>query len=113
MKAFVISDQITQFHWAMLKSVVLILTVLPMIQGALILWQHTEGSSQIMVGFVSLSIVTAWSVVCFLKALKATLWQCRGLLHTEQVVFKLYRYVPMLFLSSLAAYLATQVTVLF
>ncbi|HEX5381734.1 MAG TPA: hypothetical protein VFW61_05790, partial [Acinetobacter sp.] len=26
MKAFVLSDEITQFHWAMLKSVLLILT---------------------------------------------------------------------------------------
>ena len=114
MKAFVLSDEITQFHWAMLKSVLLILTILPLMNGAVTLWQHTEGSSQIMIGFFALSVMSAWLVVCFMTALKATLWQVQTQHSvTEQKIFQAYRYVPMLFLSSLVAYLASQFTILF
>ena len=114
MKAFVLSDEITQFHWAMLKSVLLILTILPLMNGTVTLWQHTEGSSQIMIGFFALSVMSAWLVVCFLTALKATLWQVQTQ-HSvmEQKIFQAYRYVPMLFLSSLVAYLTSQFTILF
>ena len=109
MKAFVLSDEITQFHWAMLKSVLLILTILPLMNAAVTLWQHTEGSSQIMIGFFALSVMSAWLVVCFMTALKATLWQMQSQ-HSifEQKIFHAYRYVPMLFLSSLVVYLASQ-----
>ena len=114
MKAFVLSDEITQFHWAMLKSVLLILTVLPMMNGAVTLWQGTEGSSQIMIGFFTLSVMSAWLVVCFMTALKATVWQVQSL-HSvvEQKIFQAYRYVPMLFLSSLVAYFASQFASIF
>jgi len=114
MKAFVLSDEITQFHWAMLKSVLLILAVLPMMNGAVTLWQGAEGSSQIMIGFFTLSVMSAWLVVCFMTALKATLWQSQSL-HSviEQKIFSVYRYVPMLFLSSLVAYFASQFTSMF
>lgn len=114
MKAFVLSDEIIQFHWAMLKSVLLILTILPLMNGVVTLWQNTEGSSQIMIGFFALSVMSAWLVVCFMTALKATLWQVQTQ-HSvmEQKIFQAYRYVPMLFLSSLVAYLASQFTVMF
>ena len=114
MKAFIISDEINQFHWAMLKSVLLILSLLPISQGILSLWNATEGSSQIMIGFFTLSVMSAWLVVCFMTALKATVWQSQSL-HSvvEQKIFQAYRYVPMLFLSSLVAYLASQFTILF
>lgn len=114
MKAFVLSDEITQFHWAMLKSVLLILTVLPMMNGAMTLWQHTEGSSQIMIGFLTLSVMSAWVMVCFMSALKATVWQSQSLNSViEQTIFSAYRYVPMLFLSSLVAYFASQFASMF
>ncbi len=67
MKAFFVLDELNQFHWAMLKSVLLILTLLPISQGALTLWQTTEGSSQIMIGFFALSMLSAWFVLCFFK----------------------------------------------
>jgi hypothetical protein len=51
MKAFFMLDELNQFHWTMLKSVLLILMLLPITEGALSLWQATEGSSQIMIGF--------------------------------------------------------------
>ena len=61
MKALFISNEINQFHWAMLKSVLLVLSILPVSQGILHLWQSTEGSSQIMVEPVA--DVTAYGVV--------------------------------------------------
>ena len=50
MKALILSDEINLFHWSVLKSVLLILSILPLSQGILHVWQSTEGSSQIMVG---------------------------------------------------------------
>lgn len=55
MKAFLVLDELNQFHWAMLKSVLLILALLPIAEVSLKLWLSTEGSSQIMIGFFALS----------------------------------------------------------
>ena len=109
MKAFFMLDELNQFHWTMLKSVLFILSLLPISEGALSLWQTTEGSSQIMIGFFALSMLSAWFVLCFLSALKTTVWDNQEMISRyEQLLFKVYRYIPMLFLSSLVAYLSVQ-----
>ena len=109
MKAFFMLDELNQFHWTMLKSVLFILSLLPISEGALSLWQTTEGSSQIMIGFFALSMLSAWFVLCFLSALKTTVWDNQEMISKyEQLLFKAYRYIPMLFLSSLVAYLSVQ-----
>ncbi|MCH7330044.1 hypothetical protein MMO39_08350 [Acinetobacter modestus] len=111
MKAFFMLDELNQFHWTMLKSVSLILMLLPITEGALSLWQATEGSSQIMIGFFALSMLSAWFVLCFLSALKTSVWNNHELISKyEQLLFNAYRYIPMLFLSSLVAYLSVQVS---
>ena len=111
MKAFFMLDELNQFHWTMLKSVLFILSLLPISEGALSLWQTTEGSSQIMIGFFALSILSAWFVLCFLSALKTTVWDNQEMISRyEQLLFKVYRYIPMLFLSSLVAYLSVHLT---
>ena len=112
MKAFLMLDELNQFHWTMLKSVLLILSLLPISEGALSLWQTTEGSSQIMIGFFALSMLSAWFVLCFLSALKTTVWDNQEMISRyEQLLFKVYRYIPMLFLSSLVAYLSVHLSV--
>ena len=100
MKAFFMLDELNQFHWAMIKSVLLILSLLPISEGTLSLWQATEGSSQIMIGFFALSMLSAWFVLCFLSALKTTVWDNQEMISRyEQLLFKAYRYIPILFLS--------------
>ena len=112
MKAFLMLDELNQFHWTMLKSVLLILSLLPISEGALSLLQTTEGSSQIMIGFFALSMLSAWFVLCFLSALKTTVWDNQEMISRyEQLLFKVYRYIPMLFLSSLVAYLSVHLSV--
>ena len=112
MKAFFMLDELNQFHWTMLKSVLFILSLLPISEGALSLWQTTEGSSQIMIGFFALSMLSAWFVLCFLSALKTTAWDNQEMISRyEQLLFKVYRYIPMLFLSSLVAYLSVHLSV--
>lgn len=114
MKAFLILDELTQFHWVMLKSVLLILGLLPIAEVFLKLWLSTEGSSQIMIGFFALSIVSAWLMVSFFTALKASVWQVKQIsTQYEQLLFKAYRYLPMVFLSSLVAYLSLQLSTAF
>jgi len=110
MKAFIISDEINQFHWAMLKSVLLILSLLPISQGILSLWNATEGSSQIMVGFFAVSLFSALFVLCFWSALKATLLNLKQQQSSalELGVMKVYRYIPMLFLTGMMSYLVIQ-----
>ena len=111
MKAFFMLDELNQFHWTMLKSVLFILSLLPISEGVLSLWQITEGSSQIMIGFFALSVLSAWFVLCFLSALKTTVWDNQEMISRyEQLLFKIYRYIPMLFLSSLVAYLSVHLT---
>ncbi|EMU9367737.1 hypothetical protein AAA819_001876 [Acinetobacter baumannii] len=114
MKAFLVLDELNQFHWAMLKSVLLILALLPIAEVSLKLWLSTEGSSQIKIGFFALSIVSAWLMVSFFTALKTSVWQTKQMASKyEQLLFKAYRYVPMVFLSSLVAYLSLQLSIAF
>ena len=114
MKAFLVLDELNQFHWAMLKSVLLILALLPIAEVSLKLWLSTEGSSQIMIGFFALSIVSAWLMVSFFTALKTSVWQTKQMASKyEQLLFNDYRYVPMVFLSSLVAYLSLQLSIAF
>ena len=110
MKALMIADEIGEFHWSMLKSVLLILSLLPMSQGILTLWHATEGSSQIMVGFFAISVFSALLVLCFWSALKATLLNLKQQQSSalELGVMKVYRYIPMLFLTGMMSYLVTQ-----
>lgn len=56
MRALFLSDDVNEFHWSVLKSVFLILSLLPISQGILSLWQMSDASSQIIVGFIALSI---------------------------------------------------------
>ncbi|HQV25095.1 MAG TPA: hypothetical protein PLS76_05035 [Acinetobacter sp.] len=112
MKAFLILDELNQLHWTMLKSVLLILSLLPISEVALNAWQTTEGSSQIMIGFFALSLFSTWFVLCFVSALKTSVWHRDEFISSyEQLLFKAYRSVSMVFLSSLVAYLSVQLSV--
>ncbi|CAM2860050.1 hypothetical protein [Acinetobacter celticus] len=111
MKAFILSDEINQFHWTMLKSVLLILSILPMSQAILHLWHSTEGSSQIVVGFFALSLLSTLLVLSFCSALQATVANLKQQDENafEQVIVHMYRYLPMLSLAGMISYLATQI----
>ncbi|AYA03542.1 hypothetical protein BEN74_12425 [Acinetobacter sp. WCHAc010034] len=111
MKALILADEINQFHWSMLKSVLLVLSILPLSQGALHLWQSTEGSSQIVVGFFAASLLSTLFVLSFWSALKATAAKLEQQHETafEHAVVQAYRYLPMLSLAGMLAYLASQI----
>ena len=110
MKALIIRDEINQFHWSMLKSVLLVLSILPASQGILHLWQTTEGSSQIMVGFFAISMMSTLFVLCFWSALKASVVQFEQEQASafENGIVQVYRYIPMLSLASMLSYLVIQ-----
>ncbi len=111
MKALILGDEINQFHWSMLKSVLLVLSILPVSQGILHLWQTTEGSSQIMVGFFALSLMSSLLALCFWSALKATVIDLKQEQASvlERTVIQLYRYLPMLSLASMLSYVTVQI----
>ena len=110
MKALILGDEINQFHWSMLKSVLLVLSMLPISQGILHLWQTTEGSSQIMVGFFAISLMSSLFALCFWSALKASVLQLKQRQTSvfENMMVQTYRYLPMLSLASMISYLAVQ-----
>ncbi|ENU63756.1 hypothetical protein EVX74_014200 [Acinetobacter lwoffii] len=110
MKALILGDEINQFHWSMLKSVLLVLSMLPISQGIVHLWQSTEGSSQIMVGFFAISLMSSLFALCFWSALKASVLQLkqRQMSVFENMMVQTYRYLPMLSLASMISYLAVQ-----
>lgn len=110
MKAFILKDEINQFHWLMLKSVLLVLSMLPVSQGIVHLWQNTEGSSQIMVAFFAISVMSSLMALCFWSALNVSVIRIQAEQSSafEQAVVYIYRHVPMLTLTSMISYLATQ-----
>ena len=109
MKALFLSDEINQFHWSMLKSVLLILSLLPLSQLFLNVWQDLDASSQIVMGFIGISVFSALSIVSFFNALHATVskFDFDELSSSDILLIKTYRYVPMLVLASMLSYLAT------
>lgn len=99
MKAFLVLDELNQFHWAMLKSVLLILALLPIAEVSLKLWLSTEGSSQIMIGFFCLKYCKRLVNGELLYRIKTSVWQTKQMASKyEQLLFKAYRYVPMVFI---------------
>lgn len=111
MKALFLSDEINQFHWSMLKSVLLILSLLPMSQFFLNVWQNLDANSQIMMGFLGVSVFSALAIISFYSALNATVskFNLDDLSAFDVVLVKIYRYLPMLFLAGMLSYLATQI----
>lgn len=110
MKSLILSDEISLFHWTMLKSVLMVLSLLPMSELFMNLWNSTDANSQIMVGFMGISIFTALSIISFCGALKATVLNLVEVNNTfEAMMVKIYRYIPMLSLLSMMSYLATQI----
>ena len=110
MKALLLPDEISQFHWTMLKSVLLILSLLPISQFFLNIWQVADANSQIMIGFMAISVFSAFSIISFYNALNLTVFQLKTEFSSllEQYLVRSYRYVPMLFLAAMMSYLVTQ-----
>lgn len=111
MKALLLSDEISQFHWMMLKSVLLILSLLPISQFFIDIWQGADASSQIMIGFMAISVFSALTILSFYSALNITVVHLKAEFSSllEQYFVKIYRYVPMLSLASMLSYLVTQI----
>lgn len=111
MRAFLMTDQLNQLHWAMLKSVLVVLALLPVSQFLFDLLANAEGSSQIMIGFFTISMMSASCILAFLSALKSTVAEC-DLVETksQHVVFKLYRQIPMVFFVVILMYLISGLT---
>ena len=110
MRAFLMTDQLNQLHWAMLKSVLVVLALLPIGQFLFDLLAQAEGSSQIMIGFFTISMMSASVILAFLTALKSTVAECDLVENkAQQWAFKLYRQVPMLSFVAILMYLISAV----
>ena len=74
-------------------------------------YYSTEGSSQIVVGFFAASLLSTLFVLSFWSALKATAAKLQQQYETafEHAVAQAYRYLPMLSLAGMLAYLASQI----
>ena len=110
MRALILSDEISIFHWSMLKSVLLILSLLPVSQVFLNLLHGADASSQIMIGFMAVSVFSALAILSFYSALNMMSVQLKTKLSSkiEQYSIHLYRHIPMLFLAVMVSYLAVQ-----
>jgi hypothetical protein len=62
-----------------------------------------------MVGFFAISVWSALFILCFWSALKATVLNLKQQQTSalEHMVVKIYRYIPMLFLTVMVSYLVT------
>ncbi|AOA57190.1 hypothetical protein [Acinetobacter larvae] len=113
MKAICLSVNVHDIHSSMLKSAIWVLSLLPASHLFTEVWQNTEGSSQIVLGFITFSIFIALSIIGFIYALWASMLQLKTEADDEaspleKQLVKFYRYMPMLSLMSIASYLATQ-----
>lgn len=107
MKSFIFSEETYRIHRALLKSILLTLSLLPLTGQLEQLWQMTGGSSQIILGFFALTLLSALLSVCFYTALKVSLLPFSHLSdHKEQWIFRIYRLLPMWFLVTMLAYLS-------
>ena len=123
MKTVFISDHVQSIHAAVLKSIVLILALLPISHTLMQLWLQTEGGSQIVVGFVAISVFSALSIVAFIFALLCSNIQPQTEVLSQQLalgevqrdeqlhqqkILRIYQHIPMLFLMTMMSYLSSQ-----
>lgn len=106
MRSLLMSDSLNQLHWTMLKSILVILALIPISNTLVGLLATAEGSSQIMIGFFTLSMMSASCILAFIAALKSTVIEC-DLVETkaQKAMFKVYRQIPMVFFVSILMYL--------
>ncbi|KAA8733925.1 hypothetical protein F4V57_07705 [Acinetobacter qingfengensis] len=111
MRTFFLPDELSRMHWAVLKTVFLTFLILPISHFLAQMIGSVQGSSQIMVGFIGISLISATIIIAFTAALKMTIWQTSIAVNpTQQIVLRLYRHVPMLFFVSLFAFALCQHT---
>ena len=105
MKEFFLVDELNHLHLDILKSILLILVLLPICDGLFNIYHFIEDSSQIVIGFFAFTLLSAWLILCFLSALKTSML-CLHKKYSkyENYLFKIYRTVPMLFLIALLTY---------
>ena len=110
MKALILSDEINLFHWTVLKSALLILSLLPISHLFIDLWSNADASSQIMIGFLAISVFSAITILSFYSALKASVLTLSDISSTfEALLIKIYRSIPMLSLMAMLSYLTTKI----
>ncbi|MEB3753543.1 hypothetical protein [Acinetobacter sp. MD2(2019)] len=101
-------EPINQFHWRILKTVGLILAILPVQQAYLELWQISQASSQIVFGFFALSLFCSWLSVGFICALQLLQFPVSTIFSdAEMRVVKYYKQLPMLLFVLLVAYISS------
>ena len=122
MKTVFISDHVQSIHAAVLKSIALILALLPVSHTLMQLLLQTEGGSQIVVGFVAISVFSALSIVAFIFALLCSNIQPQAESFSQQLalgaaqhdeqqhqhILRIYQHIPMLFLMTMMSYLSSQ-----
>ena len=75
------------------------------------IWQDADASSQIMIGFMAISVFSALTILSFYSALNMTVVHLKTEFSSllEQYLVKIYRYIPMLSLAAMVSYLVTQI----
>ncbi len=108
MKALFLSDEVNQLHWSVLKALCFVLSLLPLSQSAITLWLLSDASSQIMVAFLSISVLSSVWLVTFFNALQLTVVSLAhlNLSPLETQLIRIYRQVPMMTLAGMMAYMS-------
>ena len=91
-------DELSRFHWMVIKTVLMIVSIVSISHGLTTFMLNVEGSSQIVFGFFVLSICSAGIVLAFASALQVTVRTAQiDMTPIQQLLLKCYRQVPMLF----------------
>ncbi|WP_343598027.1 hypothetical protein [Acinetobacter sp.] len=108
MNTEIFKEPINQLHWRVLKTVTLILGLLPVQEVYVQLWKISQESSQIIFGFFAVSLFYSWLSIGFICALQMShmsLSLARS--DVEQRLIQYYKQVPMLFFVLLVAYIGS------
>jgi hypothetical protein len=101
MRALFLPDEVMRLHWAVLKSVLMILLVIPLSHTLLQIVDTVEDSAKIMVLFFAISLISSSIILAFAVALRMTIWQVMLDMNAAQrLLVKVYRQVPMLFFTA-------------
>ncbi|MEB3767013.1 hypothetical protein [Acinetobacter sp. MD2] len=108
MKTKILSIPVHQLHRKVLKTVLIILAILPIAQVYVHLWHISHASSQIVLGFFAVSLLCSSFMVGFICALQVLhLPLLAELTALEQRIVTYYQRVPMLFFVILVAYISS------
>lgn len=109
MNTFLHLDHIQRLHWNIIKSILLTLSLIPVVGLSHDLWFYSNQSEQLFLVFFGLSLFGTCLALAFISALKSTYAPTEQEIDEKhQIIVQYYQQIPMVFFTLMVVALTLQ-----